>query len=255
MYINKIDKTIDALLETAGLIQSERTMYAAGVRLGRAKSSQLAREVVLPRVTVQLALKGLVEKGICKTYPLNKRSFLYEMLPPAALQPFLRQKIALITTVMDDLSQVDAHAHVQVTVEQAEGQTGVQGLIERALRCRSREWYIIAPHDNALRYMSPEYIRYFKRVRKERSIQSKTLWEAARKSDDIGLRDVLMRKPRYMPSSTGSIPALVVAFDEYVLTIEGTETPIAVLVHSRSAAQTIMQLFDVAWQARRSTKT
>jgi len=251
MYIKNIDSNIYQLLKQAGLSASEQQVYLAGLTHGPLGSAQLVVLTKLPRVTVQLALKELVSIGACKTQPKSKRSFAYEMLPPSSLKTHLGKKIQDIEQTMEQLERVVLSPGMPIQTQEATGQEQVQGLIELALRCKSREWRIIAPRKNALSYMPQSYIQYFKQVRKERQITSKTLWESTFQSTDINLRDLLMRKPRYIPKKFGRIPSLIIAFDDALLIVEGTNKPTAVIIHAAATTQTFQLVFDVAWQACR----
>lgn len=253
--MKNIDDQVKALLRQAGLSKSEITVYLAGLQTGAVGSAVLVEAIGLPRVTVQLALKELVQIGACKSVPHNGRSFMYEMLPPSSLKVHLGQKIQDISAVIDQLDRIviTPESHM-VQAREAYGQLEVQKLLELALQCKDREWRIIAPRKNALTYMPQSYIQHFKQTRKTRQITSKTLWESQFKDTDINLRELLMRKPRFVPESSGKIPAMLIAFDNSLLSIEGGKQPSAVLIESPQAVKTFQIVFDLAWQACRPTK-
>ncbi len=254
MYIKNIDNRIYDLLGQAGLSASEKAVYIAGLQSGTVKSAVLVQETGLPRVTVQLALKELIRLEVCKANPIDKRTYLYEMLPPQNLKKQLGAKIRHIEEVMDELDRMEISGEEEMQTQEARGQQQVQGLLELALQCKSREWSIIAPKDNALLHMSEEYKQYFKRVRKERQIVSKTLWEAQFKGKNTNLHDVLMRKPRFVPDSTGKIPSILLAFDNSLLMIEGKKSPRATVIQNTATVQTYQIVFDIAWQASREKR-
>lgn len=255
MYIKNIDNRIYDILKQAGLSASEKAVYIAGLQNGPVKSAVLVQETNLPRVAVQLALKELIRLEVCKATPVDKRTYIYEMLPPSNLKKQLGVKIRHIENVMDELDRVSISGEEVMQTQEAQGQQQLQNLLELALRCKSREWSIIAPKDNALLHMSEEYKQYFKQVRKERQIVSKTLWEAQFKGKNTNLRDVLMRKPRFVPDSTGKIPSILLAFDDSLLMIEGKKAPRAVLIRNKAMVSTYQIVFDIAWQASRGTKS
>lgn len=251
MYIKNIDDNLSTVLKQAGLSASEQQVYITGLTYGPLGSAHIVMSTKLPRVTVQLALKKLTDMGACRAIPKTKRSFTYEMLPPSSLKAHLGKKIQDIEQTMAQLERIVVSPGMSMQTQEAAGQEEVQKLIEVALRCKSREWRIIAPRKNALSYMPQDYIKYFKQVRKERQITSKTLWESAFQDTDINLRDLLMRKPRYVPKKFGNIPSLIIAFDDALLVVEGTTQPTAVVLYAAPTAQTFQLIFDIAWQACR----
>jgi len=238
-------------LHDAGLSRSEQQVYLAGREQDRASSQQLIAATKLPRPTVMAALKRLREFGLCDTTRQDGRTFLYQMSPPNMLKPTIAHQIRALTDMMTQLDELSVQSEA-VTVKEAKGQPAVQELLELALRCKGRHWRIIAPHGNALRYMSQDYIAYFKQVRQERQIVSETLWEAGRKGAKLPLHDILMRKPRFLPPSIGNeIPSLLLVFDDSLLAITGTTEPAAVLVQNAAIVTAFAMVFDVAWQSCR----
>jgi len=238
--------TLDKLLKKADVSHAERVVYQAG--LGReCKTIDFVRELTLPRSTITNALKGLQECGLCKAEPVNKRTFVYTMLPVEQLNTFLSQKASGLSALMDEISGFTM-PRSDLSTTQVEGQDAVQAVLELALHCKTRRWQIIATKHNPIKCMPPEYQRYFKKVRARRQIESTSLWDDTGKRD-VGLHDLLMRKPRYVPKNVAAkIPGLLLAFDDSLLLIEGTNSPSAVLIENRAIAQTFTIIFEMAWR-------
>lgn len=246
------DNSIAIILSEAGLSPSEQQVYSAGT-VELQSSAELIARTKLPRPTVMAALKHLRELGLCEVTRQDGRSFSYQMRPPNMLKPTIAGQIRKLAEVMTRLDEVSSGTDA-VTVREANGQEAVQELLELALQCKSRSWRIIAPHNNALRFMSKDYTSYFKQVRRERQIVSETLWEAGRKGTELPLHDILMRKPRFLPPNIGSdIPSLLLAFDDSLLAITGTTQPAAVLVQNPAIVSTFALVFDIAWQSCRES--
>lgn len=250
--MNNLDNSIEIVLGEAGVNQSEVAVYLAG--RGKTKSSaELIAATDMPRPTVMAALKSLQQFGLCSTTRRDGRSLVYTMLPAQNIKAYLGQQARSIDDLMNRFDQLDDAPQDRVTISQVDTHALLQDLLEQALRCKSRQWHIIAPHDNALRHLPPAYLSYFKRIRKERQIQSETLWESKIKGQNIALSDVLMRKPRYVPKSISeNIPSLLLAFDDKILIIDGTSQPTAVLISSKSTADTFRLLFTMAWRFAKS---
>ena len=242
------DNSIDTLLGEAGLNQSERQAYIAGLA-GSSTSAELLHQTGMPRPTLMAALQSLRQYGLCDTRQRDGRSLMYTMLPVTNLKAHLGQKMRSLDSLMDRLDNVDDTNSVGISVQDVTGQAAVQDLLEAALRCKSRQWNIIAPKDNALSYLPVEYLSYFKRVRRERQIQSQTLWESSRSDEQISLYDVLMRKPRYVPSGLqADIPSLMLAYDDSLLILDGTTHPTGVVISAPTVVATFGLLFEMAWR-------
>lgn len=243
-----LDNSIQNLLGEAGLNHSEIAVYLAATMLGDSSSALISR-TKMPRPTVMAALKALQAYGLCKTHRRDGRSLVYVMQPATNLKQHLGQKVRDIDALMDRLDSAPQDSP-KLAIDETEGQDALKDLLEQALRCKSRQWQIIAPHQNALRFMPREYTDYFKRVRTERQIVSQTLWGSAAKDHQIALKDVLMRKPRYVPASVAKeIPTLLLAFDNALLVIEGTTNPKAAIIRGEAVTKTFQIIFELAWRS------
>lgn len=250
--MNISDNSIDSLLGETGLNQSERQVYLAGYDM-TCSSAELLAATDMPRPTLMAALKSLQEFGLCKTQRRDGRSLAYTMLPVANIKAYLGTQVRSLDDLMGRIDQIETDQGQQILTQHAADQKGLQDFLELALRCKSRQWHIIAPRDNALSHLPASYLDYFKRVRKERQIQSETLWESKTSDQQITLADTLMRKPRYVPENIGGIiPSMLLAFDDKLLIIDGTTHPSATLLSSTSTTDTFRLLFTMAWRFARN---
>ncbi|HVX23883.1 MAG TPA: helix-turn-helix domain-containing protein [Candidatus Saccharimonadales bacterium] len=249
--MNILDNNVDTILAEAGLSLSEREVYLAGSQTGMT-SAELLAKLNMPRPTLMAALKSLRDCGLCETRRRDGRSLYYAMQPPRALKPYLAKRARSIDAVLDQLDELDIAAPTTIGVNEVNGQAGVMDLLELALRCKSRQWQIIAPKNNALAHLPKDYIAYFKKTRSERQIVSESLWEAKVAGNRVSLNDVLMRKPRYVPADISQkIPSVMLAFDDSLLVIEGTKQPSAVLLRSPAIVETFQLIFEMAWRSAR----
>lgn len=224
----------------------------SGRKLGKATSGQLVSTTRLPRPTVLAALKSLRQFGLCEVSDKDGRSLFYVMLHAQALKPYLGQKVKDIESLIEDIDNLPEETEPTIHVQSGKDEQGLPDLLEYALRCKSRQWRIIAPRDNALRYLSDDYVAYFKRKREERQISAQTLWESKFSEQSISLIDTLMRKPRYLPKDfSQKIPAMILSFDESLLLIRGSRQPSASLITNKEIVATYNIIFDLAWRTCR----
>lgn len=251
--MNISDNSIDTLLGEAGISESEREVYLAGLS-GKHTSAELLKQTGMPRPTLMAALQSLRSFGLCEAHRRDGRSYIYTMLPLSNLKIHLGQQLRSIDNLMDRLDAVSTQTGSGVSIQTGTDQKALQDFLELALHCKSRQWHIIAPRDNALTHLPASYLSYFKRVRKQRQIQSETLWEPKTSSQQVTLADTLMRKPRYVPESIAdTIPSMLLAFDDKLLIIDGTTQPSTTLISSQSTTDTFRLLFTMAWRFARSS--
>jgi hypothetical protein len=177
---------------------------------------------------------------------------LYEMLPPVHFKSALGAHMRRLERLSQDVDTMQVMQSSKTYINEAHGWEDIQSLIELALRCQSRKWHIIAPRHNALSYMPTHYTEYFKKVRQERQIESETLWEES-SMKELLLKDILMRKPRYVPSDIApKIPTLQLAFDDclLILDIENEKSvPYALLIQNKAIVTTFRVVFEMAWRS------
>lgn len=251
--MNNIDK-YNYLLGRAGLSESEKEVYLTGLKLGTCLSSTLIKTLKMPRPTLLAALAQLQELGLCRASRNDGRSYNYTMQPADNLKSALGRKIRELEDIASELDELKMASSSTIVISEAQGMEEVQDILELALRCESRKWQIIAPKKNALKFMPKKYTDYFKKIRAERQIESQSLWEF-NSSQHLALRDILMRKPRYVPENISThIPSLILAFDDSLLVIDinDLEVPTASLIRNQSIADTFRIVFEMAWRSARS---
>jgi predicted transcriptional regulator len=252
MYMNTSYKSLEKLLTQAGVSKSECKVYIAGLEKPLT-TSELAEMLPLPRSTITTALKNLQECNLCRSEAVNKRTLRYYMLPVHNLNAYLSAKASGLHEVMEKLSTFQV-PDTDMINKTANGQEEVQALLELALRCKTRKWHIIAPKDNPIKFMPKSYTNYFKKIRKERQIESLSLWDKSG-PQSLGMYDILMRKPRIVPEKiTKKIPCLMLAFDESLLFIEGRDIPQAVLIQNAAIAKTFRIIFEMSWLSAKSER-
>ncbi len=243
-----IDNTI---LTSLGLTSGEQKVYLCGLNSGECSSAELISLCKLPRPSVLAALKVLSDYGVCTTTKRDGRSLLYTMLPPEHFAGVIGKKVRQLDALSSQLSSITTTPKLQTYFKEVSGQEAVQDMLELALRCKNRHWQIIAPRKNALSFMPTSYTTYFKKVRTERQIVSQSLWEQS-SAQELLLKDVLMRKPRYVPHEIAvNIPALQLAFDDCLLIIsmeEKSTVPHAMLLQNDAVVTTYKIIFEMAWR-------
>lgn len=244
-------KEIQSLLREVGVSPSAQQTYLLSLDKGAKTSKEIIVITKQPKPTVMTNLQSLVDFGLCKKTPQDNKSFFYTMLSPTHLKPLIARQI---TDLNQTLEYLDSFSTKQTTptIHEAHGQTEVQQLLELALRCNNRNWWIASPYKNAVRYMPQAYQEYFKKTREDRQIKSMSIWNKHIAKRGLRLHDQLMRKPRFVPDGhEGSIEVMMIVFDDCVLITLGKEKPSAILIESSPISETFKLLFEIAWVSLR----
>lgn len=251
MYVMSTYKEIQLLLTEVGLSPSTQQTYLLCLDQGAKTSNEIIAITKQPRPTVMTNLQSLIQYGLCKKIPIDNKSFLYTMLPPSHLKPLIARQITELNHKLEYIDSFSSQKTIPI-VHEAYGQTEVQNLLEHALRCKERDWWIASPYKNAVRYMPQAYQEYFKKTREDRQIKSMSIWNKHIAKRGLKLHDQLMRKPRFVPDGhDSSIETMMIAFDDCVLVVQGKETPSAILIESSPISETFKLLFEIAWVSLR----
>lgn len=244
---------IEAYLGEIGLSPSEITLYMAGLGLGTCGVAQLVTQTGMKRPTVYYALNELVAKGLTRETKVGKE-LSYVMVPPSEIGVFIRSKIAELSEKERRLDQFLPLFPREVTsplasqVHQFTGKDEVRQLIDMALYCQQKRWDIIAPKDNFIAGSDDAYIAYFKRTREAQGIVSQSLWEKKLTGRELNIRDIISRKPRYLPKEyQGKFKSMIILFDKSVALIGSSKSQEGLLIRSRDYYDILSVLFEAMW--------
>lgn len=250
------------LLKQLGLSTTETKLYLHGLQFAQANVAKLVKLAEVRRTTAYHALSTLVEKGLAAQSRQDGKLY-YRMTPAGELSMLLdnrkqqlENQVKEIQRLMPQFPNPQLSAQALPEVVNYHGIEGVQSAVERALRCDSQFWRIISPKNNFFRRSSQEYIGYFKNMRAERGVRSKSLWESSvNDSKSIIKEDIAIRQPRIMPQSMdGKFKSSIIIFDDKVLIISSYKERFATLITSGETANTFSLMFDAIWDVSAEVK-
>jgi len=247
-------KEVVRLLKQLGLSTTETKLYLHGLRFSQVNVATLVKLADIKRTTAYHALATLVEKGLAAQSKEDGKLY-YRMTPASELSMLLETRRDQLESQVKEIQRLMPqfptiqNPQALPEVVNYHGLEGVQSAVERALRCEEQFWRIISPRNNFFRNSSPEYVDYFKRMRAERGIKAKSLWESSvNNSKSIIKEDILLRQPRIIPPSMdGKFKSSIIIFDDKVLIISSYKQRFATLISSSETANTFKLMFDAIW--------
>lgn len=247
--------SIQEYLQSIGLSGSETALYLSGLKIGETGVQELVSRTGIKRPTAYHALNELVSKGLADEKKRGK-NLAYVMRPPADIAGFIHSKMSDLSEQERKLDQLMPlfpkpsflSPHSELSVRQYAGEESVRRLIDVALHCRGKTWDILAPRNNFIAYSDKAYIDYFKRVRIQQGIASRSLWEQKVSQRDLRLQDVATRKPRYLPQAyRGKFQSMMILFDNSVALISPYEQQEGLLIQSGEYRNLLGILFEAMW--------
>jgi len=209
-------------------------------------SEAIRRYTKLPRASVVAGLSQLNEVGLVKRKPLNKKSYTYTKVGLRGTIPYIAAKNRRLSEMIEMIPGSAAHTDdFDITLATTESE--IIQLFDRALYCSSRTWYIASPQENILTTLPEPYQKSFKKIRKERQIQSYSIWNSRPPTKSLSLLDRFMRQPRQINIDYDrELKSLCLAFDDYVLFASHNQ---AVLIQNASLAGTIKAIFKLGYDS------
>lgn len=239
-------------LHEVGLSNSETLLYLKGLELGKSGVARLCAETGVKRPTAYHALNQLVAKGLA-TETKDGKELRYVMAKPEEIETYIQGRIGDLgkrASQLDGLLGLFPTTSTSIKTNGTPARTfvgdeEVKRALDLALYCSSRRWDIIAPVQNFIAKNDKGYIRYFKDTREAQGITSRSLWEGKLSDKDLSLRDIISRKPRYLPRKyAGTFSSMLIVFDTKVLIVGLQE---ATLLQDESSYQMCSMLFDALW--------
>ncbi len=252
-----IHKDITTFLSGIGLTVTEIALYIAGLQSGIATVSELAKQTGIKRTTAHSALASLEQKGLVGTH-VQTGTTTYSMKDPNLIEQNISEQIETLKhqrldfiNLLPLLTDLSAQGSGATEVSTFTGFAGVKTVVDTALYCASRRWKIISPEQNFFSENGHEYSDYFIRVRKQRGIKAKSLWESSfvhkRTFDQTAFE---FRDPRILPKSVeGKFKTTIIIFDNSVAFISSAGEQTAVLIKSPEIATTLEIFFDGLWDS------
>ncbi|MGC1177382.1 MAG: helix-turn-helix domain-containing protein [Candidatus Saccharimonadales bacterium] len=243
-------------LDSYGLNDSEIAIYTCILQYPEIKVSDMQRHTGLVRTTIyytlaQLKAAGLISENTqnnVKTYRCTEADALKRSIETDIVQQ--RQKLERLDSLKSVFQTMEAKkSEADSYIARYEGIEPVKQSIEKALRCDSKQWQIIASRDNFLYHMSKQYQQYYLKERKRRGITAKTLWEPTNDVLDPSMEDVFYRNPRRLPEEfRGAFNSLVIVYDDTTLIIDPYDQKTAHAIHNAASTDLLRLVFNAMWR-------
>ncbi|MCA9356732.1 hypothetical protein H6784_03260 [Candidatus Nomurabacteria bacterium] len=253
--MKKINGDIKSFLSQIGLTSTEITLYVTGLQFGSQTTAEIAKRAGIKRTTAHSALCSLEQKGLVGLHiqtGVNK----YTMKDPNLIERSFVEKIDELKNKQLDFinllplfDKISTQNSIATEVFAYNGFDGVKTVIDTALYCASRKWKIISPTRNFFSESGKEYSDYFIKIRKQRGIRARSLWESSfLKKRTISQTAFEFREPRIIPKALeGKFSNTIIIFDNSVAFINSYDESSAVLIKSIEISNTMEVFFDGLW--------
>ncbi len=232
-------KNITDVLSSLGLTNNQARIYLALLDLGTASVKQVAKKTGFQRPNLYDVLEELKEKGLA-TYIQKGKASYYTAVDPEELSNMLKEKQALLESVMPMLKESYNFKKEEVSVQVYKGQEGIKSSLNKVFNYPGTTIYGINIAGQ-LRAEMPVFAKQFFRRRKESKIKLKAIYTTNNVTDIPDIEARFQKSESYNPTVT-QIYEDVVLIHIYKPLLIGIE------IKSRPVAEAFMKYFDTLWK-------
>lgn len=233
---------IPLTLSKLGLTNNEVKTYLALVKIGKSKAGRISKECGIDRSSTYDALKKLLEKGLV-SYIVSGKIKYFSPAPPNKLVDYFKEKEMIAEQIAPELAALYGETKEKEDVTLFKGWNGVKTVFEDILNTMNKgeEYYVLGSEGHMTSKMS-YYQPIFSKKKKMKQIKSKILIREGRdkKSSKFTQR-------RAVPTEIVSTITTNIYKNKIAL-ILWSETPEAILIENKAAADTWKNYFDLMWK-------
>jgi HTH-type transcriptional regulator, sugar sensing transcriptional regulator len=231
-------------LTKIGLSKSESTIYLTLLKLDTSTVRDISKESGIHRTNIYDTLEKLKEKGLVTTVQTGK-SLSYKTSDPKNLYNFLKERKETLDSIFPDLESLQSQNTQETEVIVFKGPEGMKSAYRDILR--TKKTIHVYSATGQLRKYLPTFIEEF--LRKQRLLKIKYYGIYTNKKYlPKGYKNV-----RIIPEELSS-PVTTTIYGDNVLINIWHPTMIAILIKSKSIAETYLAHFNLIWKIAKPNK-
>lgn len=232
------------ILEDIGLTNAEIKVYTALLELGTSTAGPIIEKSGLQSSVVFMTLSKLVNKGLISFVKEGKRNY-YSASNPNHILEYINEKKERFEAVLPELLLKQQMAKKKPEVVTFRGIRGIRALLYELLDAGGNEHHTFGSTEKSLMLGDEWWVSYH-RKRAGKGIYAKLLfneslrtWAAETKYKN--------GEVRYTSKGFEPLTETIIRNDKIGI-ILWTETPIGVIIHEKSAADSYDQFFKLLWE-------
>lgn len=244
-------KTIQNIVEEAGLSGREAKVYLKLLNLGTANSGELIKETKLYKADIYEVVKKLIEKGLASYVKQNGKLF-YKPADPKKLLDIiedkkaeLERKKADISSILKELEEKYKTIKIKREVSVLEGIEGLKTILIDAVK-EKEPIYLLGAGMRFFEIMAHRFPRWEKQ-REKLKIELIGIW-----IDNPEVRRWNKGRPkikaRYIPEEQLSQIATWGRCGDFLAIMVMEESPLIIKIKSREIAEAFAKQFEMMWK-------
>lgn len=240
-------------LESLGLNKREAQTYLAGLELGPTSILEISRKTKQNRALLYQTIDGLMEKKLMVVTTHGKRK-LFVAEPPKILNDLLRDKLALLDTILPELVGLDRKGGIKPVIKFYEGLEGIKDVYRPSAYSKDKKIisFIGVEQLNStskalLNFWESEYAP----LRKKNGVFADVIVPDTPEGLEFKKKDeTFYRKTKLVPASSYNFENEIMIYEDFILIfVYSTKEQFAISIQSPAIAKSLGMIWKIVWNS------
>ncbi len=240
-----------SLLKALGLTESEAAIYVASLEMGPASVQDLAKKAHVSRVTTYAVIETLSQRGLMSSVEKGKKHYFTAESPErlvSVVQAKVRQMEATLHEVQDSLHELKLLQRGEKPVVRLfEGEEAMKAIYDDVAATRPATLNEFGNLDEIRKFITrDDVVKQAQHILKRTKTHSLHVMEG--NAETIKKDD---REHRYLSTKDVQAYGDLIVYDKKVAISSFRGKMVSVLIESQEIAQTLRELFRLAWEGQK----
>jgi len=231
---------VKQVLKEFGLTENEAEVYLVLLKLGYATASEIAQKTQVHRINVYDILERLQERGLV-SFAISGKRKQYEAIDPKKILEIEEQRKNNIESIIPELLK---HRELGKLPQEAvilKDKKGIKSILEEITKSKTE--VLLFASGWGFKENFPDYSPIWHERFKINKVKIRCLLSS--KSKGIEIPEPL--KYRFLPSGF-VFPSTTCVYENKVLIIMWSTSPIAILVRGKEISESYKEFFEMLWK-------
>lgn len=246
-------KDFEKLLSDIGLLPSEVSVYLSALELGPSSIQNIAKKAGISRTATYEAVEMLQNRGLISSSSSGKHS-LFSAEDPERIVSYMQSEQQRFQALMTDVGRsVESmrliSGGIRPTVRVFEGEEALRAYYDHVAQVKPRDFSEITNVDDVYQFLDANTIQANRNTYDWSSVKSyRILYRGEPRNPRKGV------EPRKLADKWGEFHGNISIYDNYVTLMTFVGKLVVVIVESSTMKSTMQMLFEIAWDASKTSQ-